>query len=1409
MIMGLSNTAEAYHGELFPECPDIEENGAPTNSINGGSIQYVELAPEQTKHTVTSVGTASGHCEIWGKNRFSEPCSIIREEDAYIYFLGIYSKSIPRDRWLLRAGDNGNLGQSATETFDLSPGVHYLQGKTLGWDTICDLLEPNPVRSFATVYVNTHPPKEEHCPNNADVNIGNPCDASTGNKSQQEVDYDSSIHGMKIVRTYNSKVQDDYGLGVGWSAPFLKRLDIGFDVIRMRRANGSSESVVQDNGAWKPGLDGTLTLTQDSSGYHLTLSNGDHENYDLSGRILDEEVGGYTLTYTYDGSGQLQTVENAFGHTLIFTYDADGHINTITTPGGTTYEYAYDTNNNLVSVSHPDTNVRTYHYENASFLNALTGITDENGVRYSTYSYDIYGWANGTQHAITDNGQPQEQYQLQYNTYGTQVVVTNPNGTQSVLEFKYPFTLGRRKLKKLTNQADGKFFSQTFDSHDNLLTRTDELGRKTTYTYNNNNQKTSITEASGTADARTTIYEYLSSDVDLVTSVQRPSVYSSGIYETAITYDADLNPDTVTQTGYTPNGIAVTRVADFDYDASGRMIQFDGPRTDVSDVTTFEYYACATGSECGQLKEVINGLGHITTYNAYDAHGRVTELTDANGIVTAYDYDNRGNLTSATVTPIIGPSRVTSYTYDDLGQLLTTNLPNGEVLSYAYDEAHDLRSITDNDGNKIEYSYDLAGNRTEDVSKDPSGTVKRLVTTTYDIRNRIDTINAAGSITDLAFDAVGNLTSETDPNLETTSHNYDPLRRLSETIDALSGSTTYQYDVHDREIAVQAPNGATTTYSYDDLGNLLQEVSPDRGTTIYSYDAAGNVVTVTDARGKVTAHTYDALNRRTLTQLNNGDTITFQYDTGTNAIGRLNKITDPTGQTTWSYDYFGAVTAKAQTIGSVTLTTGYAYDSAGRLTAVTLPSEKVVTYGYDDDLPISVTVDATTILSGATYDPFGPVNGWTWGNSSAHSRGYNLRGLLESQSMVTDTRTLTYDDAGYLITLDDARHDLGFDYDALGRLTGFTSAGSAPLPASQVFTYDGNSNRASITENGMAHTYSITANTNRLANTTGPTAKSFTYDAAGNVTSDNIHSYDYDDRGRLVSVDSGAVTYAHNGQGQRVLKNDGSATLFAYDEVGHLIGEYDDTGAAIQETVYFSGAPVAVLKGSDQYYVHTDHLGTPRIITDGNIVIWRWESDPFGTTVASEDPDGDLADFRYTLRFPGQYFDQETGLHYNYFRDYDPQTGRYITSDPIGLQGGLNTYRYANANPVRFVDPRGLESFVEGMGAEVPGGPNSGGITLNLGPLALGADTKSGLGLQGNAIPEVGAVIVVCEDTNECDAEGPSTTVSTPFFKVIGVTIMADGRQCFLFGLNIGSPFNRSGPLPPQGPPSGSDFTGG
>ena len=210
--------------------------------------------------------------------------------------------------------------------------------------------------------------------------------------------------------------------------------------------------------------------------------------------------------------------------------------------------------------------------------------------------------------------------------------------------------------------------------------------------------------------------------------------------------------------------------------------------------------------------------------------------------------------------------------------------------------------------------------------------------------------------------------------------------------------------------------------------------------------------------------------------------------------------------------------------------------------------------------------------------------------------------------------------------------------------------------------------------------------------------EAFTYDAAGNMLSHSSPSADYsfddDARGRLATSYVGALGTSHqiNGLGQRVGKSQGQV-LFAYDAAGHLIGEYDGKGALTQETVWLGELPVAVLAPAGPLYVAPDNLGAPHQITNAaGQVVWSWAHDPFGIG----DPEGS---FTYNLRFPGQYYDRETKLTYNYFRDYDPKLGRYTESDPIGIAGGTTTYAYAGGNPANFVDPLGMASCAFTMSA--------------------------------------------------------------------------------------------------------------
>jgi len=305
------------------------------------------------------------------------------------------------------------------------------------------------------------------------------------------------------------------------------------------------------------------------------------------------------------------------------------------------------------------------------------------------------------------------------------------------------------------------------------------------------------------------------------------------------------------------------------------------------------------------------------------------------------------------------------------------------------------------------------------------------------------------------------------------------------------------------------------------------------------------------------------------------------------------------------------------------------------------------------------------VTTGTTVKPFGPVTGVTVPNILSWTLGYNpdddITGLTDNL-VGSNSQTLGYDNLNRLNTGSGAYGSLSYGYDA-------------------------NGNRNTETLNGTNTTFNIASSSNQLVSLSGGININYSYDANGNMTGDGTNTYTYGNTNRLASVTtgSGPDTYQYNALGQRVEKTVGGVTtLFVYDEVGHLLGEYTPAGTLVAEHIWLNNRPIGVITPSGLYYVQTDQLDTPRDITNASKkVVWQWRADPFGNGA----PTGSLT---YNLRFPGQYYDAETGHNYNYFRDYDPTTGRYIESDPMGLHSSLNTYAYASGNPVSMYDPLGL-----------------------------------------------------------------------------------------------------------------------
>lgn len=604
------------------------------------------------------------------------------------------------------------------------------------------------------------------------------------------------------------------------------------------------------------------------------------------------------------------------------------------------------------------------------------------------------------------------------------------------------------------------------------------------------------------------------------------------------------------------------------------------------------------------------------------------------------------------------------------------------------------------------------------------------------------------------YDAMGRRHTVVDPNGLATYTYYDSLGRAIQTqqpagIGASTPTVTnLGYDLADNLTTVSDPRSLTTSYSPNGLGNVTAQSSPDTGATGFTYDAAGRLLSKTDSRGKTTTLGYDALDRVTSVSYSGGAGISLEYDGGANPTlakkGELTKVTDESGSTDYDYDSAGRLISKTQTINGKPFVVGYTWGDTGpaidKLIAVSYPSGNKVNYSYDSYGQISaITVSPVGnngsgfasdigLLSGLNYNVDGAPTAWNWASGAAKTIGYNSYGAVTSYSMgkadgagaaAGVQRSVSRDSAGRIVGYTTTSNGVAvpamnqaFAYDNLGRLVA-SSIGST----STQYNYDASGNRTSKVINGVTYTSTVspTSNRNVSVQDVGGTY-SVVYDNAGNVTSDAVNTYTYSDRGRMASATTagGTVNYLYNFAELRVAKSGPTALVptgkvhYIYNEGGQLLGEYDANGVPLYETVYLEAMPVGVLKqtgsaGSSNiavsvYNVDTDHLSAPRIITrqSDNAIVWRWDSaESYGGSAPDQNPNG-LGAFSYNQRFPGQTFDQETGLFQNWHRDYNPRIGRYMQSDPIGLAGGINTYSYVEGNPLMLSDSEGLQAG--GMG---------------------------------------------------------------------------------------------------------------
>ncbi|MFH8527077.1 DUF6531 domain-containing protein [Streptomyces tendae] len=747
-----------------------------------------------------------------------------------------------------------------------------------------------------------------------------------------------------------------------------------------------------------------------------------------------------------------------------------------------------------------------------------------------------------------------------------------------------------------------------------------------------------------------------------------------------------------------------------------------------------------------QVVAEIDPLDAVTLTD-YDVHHHVVSHTDALGYTTTYRNDDAGR-----PVEVLHPDGTrTSVTYGDLGLPVEAVMPNGGRWRRTYDARGNGLTFTDPTGATSSFRYDGQG-RLEQFT-DALGAVTQVVSNAAGLITEV--VDPVGGRTVLLRDAFGRRIAETGPTGETTrwrwntegellgitrpdggteAWQYDPEGNCTSHVDAMGAETRwaythfdlpcyrrdpdgaehrFTYDASLRLTRVTAPGSRTWDYVYDGAGNLVEESDFESRVVRYGYDMAGRLTDRTDPLGRLTRYTRDVSGRLVRSETE-GETTEFSYD----AAGRLTGAVWPGGVLARSYDLAGQLTE--ETVNGRTLR--LVYDLVGQLIRRVTPDGAEVTYTFDEaGRRTELTSAGRTVAS--VHDAAGRETAREWWSTLRLAQAWEASGRL-SKSLVTGAGGSVLSAQEYTWRRDGALTGAGqqrYALDPAGRVTEV----SAP-DWTESYAYDSEGNQTEAhwppSHPGGDATGTRTYGGTRLL-AAGRTR--YEHDAGGRLIArhrtrlsrkPDVWRYTWDAQDRLsgvVTPDGTVWRYHYDPLGRRTAKQrlaeDGTVveqTDFVWHE-GALVEQTTSlTDSAVRQTVtwvFDEGGlePVAQAErytrvvGMSQeevdsrfYAIITDSIGSPTEMLDesGNSV-WRSRSTLWGATTWNPD-----ATAYVPLRFPGQYYDPETGHHYNLHRHYDPETGRYLSPDPLGLTAAPNPDTYVH-NPLTWLDPYGLSPY--------------------------------------------------------------------------------------------------------------------
>lgn len=984
----------------------------------------------------------------------------------------------------------------------------------------------------------------------------------------------------------------------------------------LSQPDGSTRAFVASGGFWK--------RTTDRWG------NGAQGNASSSGRatMVEELLGGATtgrqvsLGYT---SGRLTSVTDAAAGVTWLGYDGNNRLATICTADQT------------CPAASP---WRTYGYEGST--GRLTSITDAGGFVVRGYEWNAAGGVSSTWIGATTYAAGKER--ATFTQTGSTVLVSRYIDGTSTADTTYTVEAiaGVNRITQISGSCPdcgAENSTSTFDATTGRrLARTDGNGHTTVWSYDGDGNVTEVVEAQSTSVSRTTTYVYAVPGVDPLPPTWPPTVRDfwkekhdpSGVKpgSLVVTTRSFGGTGTLEMTETMAGYLAATdssptpRSSTTTFDASGRVLSVDGPRTDVSDSVTFEYYPSSESilARRHRLSRRVEADQTETTYDAYHALGGSTQETrklrtgasDAD-VVTERTFDARSRLLTQTLkaTSAAEADIVTTTGYDTRGRASYSQVqPAGGAVTtrtdLGYEDGTDrlltrtLTTTPGGPGDRITYGYDDRGNVSSErygYFNGTSTTEDYAVDRAYDglCRVKRQTYPADGAMTAYTYDCAGNVTQVKDALHATSNliYGYDERHRLTSvtrTASPANDVTSYVYDARDNLVQVTDPNGAATLYVFDDFGQMRKKTTALSGggygdVTTYAYDAAGNLVAESNAvRG--TTRTWDAAGRLlTVTNASGSPTLSIvhTYDTGCapdpvsgNVFGqgRLCSVVDESGTTTFAYDRRGLVVSQA-VVGSTADETGtlaYRHDAAGREIEVTYPStDKIQSVRNAAGRVTTLTWvppvgSSTTILSSITHKPFGPVTGFVTSGGATETRTYDTRYRRQSQSTVSGGVTrlsLAYDDG--------AVPPVGWDKEGNLLHLRDTTPGSGTA-FDRTFGYD-------------PDRYFLTSSSGPYGTSWAQQTLSWTYDQNGNRLTElrsgiGTTSYSYGDDGSGHS--NGVLKFLTPPGGSKVSITSLSTGDLSDDEQGFL-HEYDALGRPRK----VSGPPVGCFpRRATGIYVH-------------------------------------------------------------------------------------------------------------------------------------------------------------------------------------------------------------------------------